>query len=234
MIKDNVVKNRIDAWKHFYPEGNGNAKPGFVLHHKDPTLKHNDFKRYRQWRVEDLEMLTLEEHAKIHHKGKHVSEKTKKLQSEGLIKKYQDPEFKKKFMERFDEEFRERLSEKMKDRWSNSEYRDRAIASMIAAQNIPEVKEKNHQRAVKQVLEGRCIFSSEFSKAQWADPVERAKRIESLKKSNGAQELRDKVTKRMIGNTITKGTHWWTNGEINKMCLECPGDGWKRGQTRLK
>lgn len=57
------------AWMTFYPEGNGKAKPGYVLHHKDPSLKHNDPARYAEWRIEDLEMLTIEEHISLHHRG---------------------------------------------------------------------------------------------------------------------------------------------------------------------
>ena len=56
------------AWKHFWPEGNGAAKPGYALHHIDPSWKHNDPKRYKEWRVNDLKMVTVSEHAKIHGK----------------------------------------------------------------------------------------------------------------------------------------------------------------------
>ena len=28
-----------------------------------------------------------------------------------------------------------------------------------------------------------------------------------------------------------KGTHWWTNGSLNKMSKDCPSDGWYRGIT---
>lgn len=69
--------NRL-AWKHFYPEGNGNPKKGYVLHHVDTTLKKNDIERYILWRIEDLVMLTKAEHIKVHHKGKQVSEETKR------------------------------------------------------------------------------------------------------------------------------------------------------------
>ena len=57
------------AWKHFYPEGNGSAKPGYVLHHVDPSLRHCNPIRYNEWRIEDLVMITSAEHARIHHTG---------------------------------------------------------------------------------------------------------------------------------------------------------------------
>lgn len=59
-------KNRSAAWMHFWPEGNGKAKPNHVLHHKDMSLKANDIDRYIQWNIEDLEMLTRKEHFNLH------------------------------------------------------------------------------------------------------------------------------------------------------------------------
>ena len=73
-----IIKNRKQAWEHFYPEGNGKAKPGYVLHHVDETLKHNNPERYNQWRVEDLVMITSAEHTSFHQKGTHHSEEHKR------------------------------------------------------------------------------------------------------------------------------------------------------------
>lgn len=39
---------------------------GYVLHHIDPTWKVKDIKRYRQYNVEDLVMVTYAEHTKLH------------------------------------------------------------------------------------------------------------------------------------------------------------------------
>lgn len=39
---------------------------GIELHHVDPTLRHRDLKRYREWRHEDLVPVTLTEHRRIH------------------------------------------------------------------------------------------------------------------------------------------------------------------------
>ena len=69
-----MLKNRKNAWIHFYPEGNGKAKPGYVLHHKDETLRKNDPERYNEWRIEDLEMMTMTEHFLLHHKDTNKSE----------------------------------------------------------------------------------------------------------------------------------------------------------------
>ena len=58
--------NYYKAWRTFYPEGNGHCKPGYVLHHKDPELRHKDIDRYLEWRPEDLVMMTKSDHVKLH------------------------------------------------------------------------------------------------------------------------------------------------------------------------
>lgn len=38
----------------------------YDLHHKDPNMKYQDIERYILWLPEDLEVMTHEEHAKLH------------------------------------------------------------------------------------------------------------------------------------------------------------------------
>lgn len=179
-------RNRSRAWKEFYPEGKGQrAKPGYVLHHKDPTWKYNDPIRYAEWRIEDLEMLTYKEHSEVHNNSLRASQLFTRL-------------------------------------WNDSEYRDRVIASMKMVQNKPDIIAKHSDVQKKRYLRGELDYLSDMMIAQWADPIKREQRIESLRKTTGTLEFKDKVAKRMMGNTITKGTSWWTDGEHNKMCLECP------------
>ena len=61
-----------------------NLKKGWVLHHKDEKLKHNNLERYLEWRPEDLVPMTRQEHLKYHSQGdrngfygKHHSNETK-------------------------------------------------------------------------------------------------------------------------------------------------------------
>lgn len=79
-MKINFRKREI-AWLYFYPKGKGKAKLGYVLHHIDINLKNKDIKRYKEWRIEDLVMITLSDHIKLHHTGKHKSEKSKQKSS---------------------------------------------------------------------------------------------------------------------------------------------------------
>jgi len=84
MTKEQIAissRNKRVAWKHFYPEGKGKPKKGYVLHHVDTTLKDNNIERYIQWNVEDLVMMTKGEHNHLHHKGKFVSEETRQKMS---------------------------------------------------------------------------------------------------------------------------------------------------------
>lgn len=52
---------------HFF--GSKRGKRGWVLHHKDETLKHRDKERYIQWNIEDLVPMKKESHLSLHHKG---------------------------------------------------------------------------------------------------------------------------------------------------------------------
>jgi hypothetical protein len=62
------------AYQHFgLVFGNSN---GFVLHHKDSSLKKENPKRYKEWRIEDLVVMTSSEHAKLHNTGKIISKET--------------------------------------------------------------------------------------------------------------------------------------------------------------
>lgn len=51
-----------EAREYFGVYGNND----YVLHHKDKTLKYTDPERYAEWRIEDLEVMTREEHNKVH------------------------------------------------------------------------------------------------------------------------------------------------------------------------
>lgn len=52
---------------------------GHVLHHKDPSWKTFDRVRYDQWNVEDLEMVTTEEHQKIHQEEDYPKRQERKM-----------------------------------------------------------------------------------------------------------------------------------------------------------
>lgn len=81
--------NKRKAWRYFYPEGNGYAKPGYVLHHIDPSWRHTDIERYISWNFEDLVMITFSEHALLHKFGKnHTKEQNEKMRQKQFGNKY--------------------------------------------------------------------------------------------------------------------------------------------------
>lgn len=64
-------KYKKKAQEHF--KSTGEWFPGCIMHHKDTTLKYNDIDRYNEWRIEDLCIMSLSEHTKLHKPtlGKH-------------------------------------------------------------------------------------------------------------------------------------------------------------------
>ena len=51
-------------------------------------------------------------------------------------------------------------------------------------------------------------------------------------KKNMPEETKKKIGAVKKGNTYTKGMHWFNNGEINKVCFECP-DGFVPGRLLI-
>lgn len=148
--KHNMTNNaRKEAWKFFFPAGNGRTMITvdpitgkdiqWVLHHVDETLKKNDIKRYKEWRIEDLVMITSTEHHIIHSNGnknpfygKHHTEDTKeRLSGENnpMYGKKHTAESKKKMSEarkgtKFTEEHKNKIAEALKSHvgwhhWTN-------------------------------------------------------------------------------------------------------------------
>ena len=69
-----AFQNWKTACYYYFPECKDQPKPnrkGWVLHHKDPTLRHTDINRYNEWRIEDVVPMTNEEHSRLHHIGTH-------------------------------------------------------------------------------------------------------------------------------------------------------------------
>jgi len=46
-------------------------------------------------------------------------------------------------------------------------------------------------------------------------------------------ELKKILSEKSKGNTNVRGTRWWTNGSINKRCIECPGEGFVLGTIKV-
>lgn len=82
-LKAFSYKNHKKSCLHFWPELNGNVLKGWVLHHKDPTLKYKDPIRYAEWRIEDIEPLTRSIHNSLHLIG---NTRTKGLHIKNTIK----------------------------------------------------------------------------------------------------------------------------------------------------
>ena len=66
---------RHSALKYF------NVQKGYVLHHKDITMRETNLERYIQWLPEDLVVMSLSEHSKLHNTGLVRSEETREKMS---------------------------------------------------------------------------------------------------------------------------------------------------------
>lgn len=77
--------NRMNAWKYYYPDGQGKTKQGYALHHKDESLKHGNPTRYNMWLPEDLVMMTRSEHQRHHAKRQKASAKTRELLRQRML-----------------------------------------------------------------------------------------------------------------------------------------------------
>ena len=151
-----MLKNRKNAWIHFYPEGNGKAKTGYVLHHKDETLRKNDPERYNEWRIEDLEMMTMSEHFLLHHKDTNKSEIHRLHVSQSLKGHVVSEETRRKLSEAgkgrtISEETRRKMSEAGKKRMTNEErerIRRKLIGHDVSEETRRKISEANKKNAL--------------------------------------------------------------------------------------
>lgn len=51
-----------------------NVPDGYVLHHVDETLRFNDVERYIEWRPEDVVVMSMSDHNRLHGTGKVVTD----------------------------------------------------------------------------------------------------------------------------------------------------------------
>ena len=68
--------NKYEAWKEMEEKGLKYHK-GLVLHHKDVSMVDNDYWRYIQWNLDDLELMEKGAHLRLHHTGLKYSTATK-------------------------------------------------------------------------------------------------------------------------------------------------------------
>lgn len=106
-VYSQLTKEQRKIYNHNYKKAKEhfNLQKGYVLHHKDDSWQHEDIERYIEWRPEDLEVLTKEEHNSIHKKGntygegKHLSEETKRKIAESRRGKKHSEETRRKISE---------------------------------------------------------------------------------------------------------------------------------------
>lgn len=118
-----------------------------------------------------------------------------------------------------DEQERKNISERMKKKWQNGEMID------VHKKSVSTRKSRIYKK-VKFSFEIRKNISERMRKNNpMSNEAVRAKHKESI---NSPEALKKKSLSK-IGNTNTKGKHWFNNGIKTKLCLECP-EGWVEGR----
>ena len=54
--------------------------------------------------------------------------------------------------------------------------------------------------------------------------------VDNLKARRYNKEISAKIGKAI--STLNLGKHWWTDGENNHFCKECPGENFKLGRSK--
>ncbi len=137
--------NQRLAWKYFYPEGNGKSKKGYVLHHKDPSLRKENPIRYAEWRPSDLEMMSKAEHIALHLKLMWSDPLLKEKRMLAVKKGMDSLEVKarrsasmKAAIDKLG--LKERISKAVSNSWTDAEIREKRLNGLNNAMKKPEVK----------------------------------------------------------------------------------------------
>ena len=100
-FRDTLTVEQRKIYRHCLYEATKyfNVQKGYVLHHKDITMRETNLERYIQWLPEDLVVMSKVEHIKLHHTGSKRSEETRKKMSEAHKNKTLSEEHKKHISE---------------------------------------------------------------------------------------------------------------------------------------
>ena len=83
-FRDTLTVEQRKIYRHCLYEATKyfNVQKGYVLHHKDITMRETNLERYIQWLPEDFVVMSKVEHIKLHHTGSKRSEEARKKMSE--------------------------------------------------------------------------------------------------------------------------------------------------------
>lgn len=134
--------NREKAVKYF------NLQKGYVLHHINPEWKHSDIDRYIQWNPEDLIVMTISEHVKLHWTYDH-DERAKKISAstKGVLKS---------------DETRRRMSEAQKGKVYSEATRKKLSENVLGEKNPNYGRDfsEEHRRKIGEAAKGRHYYNN--------------------------------------------------------------------------
>jgi len=185
----------------------------YHAHHKNEIKDDN--------RLENLEWELKGKHISKHHKGKVLSEETRKKIGEAHKGKVLSEEHRRKLLEAnrgkvVSEETKKKISESKKG----------------------QVFSKEHKRKLSESHKGHLVSEEtrrkigESHKGLRHTEEARRKMRESHKGKVLSEETKRKLSEARLGkpNQFLVGKGWWNNGTKTIRSKECPGEGWVRGR----
>ena len=160
-FRDTLTVEQRKIYRHCLYEATKyfNVQKGYVLHHKDITMRETNLERYIQWLPEDLVVMSKGEHTKLHHTGSKRSEETRKKMSEAdkgnqkWLGKHHTEESKKKMSEAhknktLSEEHKKHIGEANKGRkgsqhWLGKHHSEETKQKMREAWDIRRARRDN-------------------------------------------------------------------------------------------
>ncbi len=154
------VKLPDGKWKrehHYVWESHGNSPVprGYVLHHRDGDKTNNDY--------QNLQLLTRAEHAKLHGKGRAVTEETRQKMRAGAARRVSDPEHRRLLSERAKAQHAAgklgratwtETSDPGKEVWSQvGRLQNDRLRKMAAQTSSEEMRRRSYQRKMFQETE---------------------------------------------------------------------------------
>lgn len=146
-----------------------------------------------------------------------------------LIEKYKDPTYRQTMREKVWNKTKGRKQtpeekKKRAEKLRGQRRSDKTREKMRQAQLTPEAVERNRNKMLgeKNFFYGKRLTGEQngFYGKKHSDKTKH-----KLSEANKGMTFPNRPSN-------AKGTVWWTNGIINKRCVNCPGDNWSKGRKK--
>lgn len=123
----------------------------YVLHHKDDTLVYNNVDRYIEWNIDDLEVMEVHEHNRMHKLGKTPWNKGLTKEDHDGIRRQGEKVAKKQLGGHLTEEWKKHISEARKNKYPHLPKKKCPYCdAMYDAGNLAKHIKKKHNDTLKE------------------------------------------------------------------------------------